>query len=283
MATLAYPSLAARDDYSEVFGLEGDAENRRTACIAFAALLHVSVIAAFLLTPMPRPAPIVFVPPPPVEVDLDRPRPPPRPAPPRVEEIAAVNIFADSPGPRGAAPKGLLELRAKLPDAAPAPAAPIADPTPAARPDNAIVTPPAPTQTDTASDLSVYQPSARADALLGIRDNGGSGTGGGGDNADLSSPPRLGGNVAWKCPWPNDPGAAHIDHMGVRLRAAVRADGQATSVTVVSDPGMGFAEQALTCARRHVFVPARDRAGHAVAGTTAPFLVQFDRFQSITK
>jgi hypothetical protein len=69
----------------------------------------------------------------------------------------------------------------------------------------------------------------------------------------------------------------------VRLRASVRADGQATSVAVLNDPGLGFGDQARSCAMSHVFVPAKDKNGNPTNGSTLPFVVQFDRFQMITR
>jgi hypothetical protein len=96
------------------------------------------------------------------------------------------------------------------------------------------------------------------------------------DPAD--TPARLGGYVNWNCPWPSQAEAAQVDHATVRMQALVTPEGRAKGFTVLSDPGYGFADQAKMCASRHVFQPAKDRAGRAVTGTSLPFSVQFDRY-----
>jgi hypothetical protein len=62
----------------------------------------------------------------------------------------------------------------------------------------------------------------------------------------------------------------------VRMSVAVDAGGAPTFVTVLHDPGNGFAEVARACAMKMRFVPARDRSGRPMAGTTAPFTLTFE-------
>jgi protein TonB len=57
----------------------------------------------------------------------------------------------------------------------------------------------------------------------------------------------------------------------------VRPDGSALSVKVVSDPGHGFGRAARECALRQMYMPARDKQGHPVVGTTPPINVKFTR------
>jgi protein TonB len=56
---------------------------------------------------------------------------------------------------------------------------------------------------------------------------------------------------------------------------AVRADGLAESVDIVSDPGHGFGAAARECALKQKFEPARNSDGNAVAGTTSAFNVLY--------
>ena len=91
-----------------------------------------------------------------------------------------------------------------------------------------------------------------------------------------SSPARLGGNVTWKCPWPRE-ADAEMRHMAVRAQAEVRADGSAIGITVLDDPGYGFAREARLCALRHSYVPAHGADGAPIDGTSIPFWIYFDR------
>jgi hypothetical protein len=68
---------------------------------------------------------------------------------------------------------------------------------------------------------------------------------------------------------------AQVKFETVRVQVTVGADGRALAVRVLEDPGFGFGDQARACAMRHMYVPARNRAGQAVRGTTLPFSVEF--------
>ncbi len=81
----------------------------------------------------------------------------------------------------------------------------------------------------------------------------------------------------WRCQWPREADALGIDEQLVVLRAVVRADGSAASVELLADPGHGFGEAALGCARTARFEPARDEHGIAYAATSAPIRVRFTR------
>ena len=84
-------------------------------------------------------------------------------------------------------------------------------------------------------------------------------------------------SVAWQCPFPAQADAVGIEDGVVTLQAAVRADGTADSVTVVSDPGSGFGTAAQRCALAAKFLPALDERGAPIAGSTRPFQVPFHR------
>ena len=81
----------------------------------------------------------------------------------------------------------------------------------------------------------------------------------------------------WDCPWPDGARALREREQEVVLRAVVEPDGRAASVQIVSDPGNGFGEAALRCAKRVRFEPARDAAGNAVAANSPPIRVKFFR------
>ncbi|ACY14568.1 energy transducer TonB [Haliangium ochraceum] len=81
----------------------------------------------------------------------------------------------------------------------------------------------------------------------------------------------------WSCPWPRAADVLSIDEQVVLLRLVVRADGSVASATTLSDPGYGFAEAALQCARSHRFQPATDAAGEPVLSTSPPIRVTFVR------
>jgi biopolymer transport protein ExbD len=84
--------------------------------------------------------------------------------------------------------------------------------------------------------------------------------------------------ASWKaCPFPAESDQAKIDAAVVVLQSKVDADGQATHVSVITDPGHGFGAAALACAMREKYQPARDANGRAIAGETKPFRVRFER------
>src|SRR4029077_2721697 len=94
---------------------------------------------------------------------------------------------------------------------------------------------------------------------------------------DRSSPARLGGNVTWECPWAQGADPA-MHHLQVRAQADVRADGSATAITILDDPGYGFGREARLCALKHTYVPAHARDGAAIEGPSLPFFVHFDKY-----
>ena len=84
--------------------------------------------------------------------------------------------------------------------------------------------------------------------------------------------------ASWKgCPFPVESDKAQIDSAVVVLRSNVDVEGQATQVSVITDPGHGFGAAAVACATREKYQPARDANGRAVAGETKPFRVRFER------
>jgi protein TonB len=68
-----------------------------------------------------------------------------------------------------------------------------------------------------------------------------------------------------------------IDEQTVTLRALVATDGRARSVTVIEDPGSGFAAAARACALLTRFTPAADAQGRNVQAWSPPIRVHFTR------
>lgn len=95
---------------------------------------------------------------------------------------------------------------------------------------------------------------------------------------DRSSPVTLSEeDDDWHCPWPTEAEDEALDAQVVLVEVEVRADGRVASGRLLRDPGHGFGEAALRCARTKIFVPAKDRDGRAIARTSPPIRVQFTR------
>ena len=130
------------------------------------------------------------------------------------------------------------------------------------------------TQANGTGKTAVYNPAARATGVPG----------GIGTTAPpvLAGPDRsrgagLSGASEWKCPWPAEAEAEQIDEAFVKVQVAVGTNGKASKVSVLSDPGHGFAREAQRCAMRESFAPALDHNGTPVEGTTKVLKIHFER------
>jgi protein TonB len=85
------------------------------------------------------------------------------------------------------------------------------------------------------------------------------------------------GTESWDCAFPPEADSDQIDNAVVAIVVTVAADGAARDVRVLRDPGHGFARAVKHCAMTQRLVPALDREGHPVLGTTPPFTVRFTR------
>jgi protein TonB len=81
----------------------------------------------------------------------------------------------------------------------------------------------------------------------------------------------------WSCPWPREADALRLDEQTVVLRVVVTSEGGVTSAELLSDPGHGFGQAALTCAKRARFEAAVDRNGQRYLSTSPPIRVRFTR------
>ena len=81
----------------------------------------------------------------------------------------------------------------------------------------------------------------------------------------------------WNCPWPEEARMLGIDEQIVVIRALVDADGVPQRVSVLADPGHGFGNATLECAKSAKFQPACDRDGKPYTATSPPIRVRFTR------
>lgn len=81
----------------------------------------------------------------------------------------------------------------------------------------------------------------------------------------------------WNCSrlFPSDPNAP--DFATVVIAVTVQTDGKPKTVTVIRDPGNGFAAAARSCAMMQTYRTAFDRTGSPMVGTTPPIVVRFTR------
>jgi protein TonB len=94
---------------------------------------------------------------------------------------------------------------------------------------------------------------------------------------DRSRSAALSGSTDWDCPFPAEADAEQIDNAFVIIQVKVRPDGTAENVTVIQDPGHGFAREARKCAMRKRYNSALDIDGNAVGGMTKQIRVRFSR------
>lgn len=109
-----------------------------------------------------------------------------------------------------------------------------------------------------------------------VAPGGGNGTEGSGPGTSAARPVQLPARN-WSCPWPKEADALRIDEQTVVLRVVVTPEGGVTSAELLSDPGHGFGQAALTCARRARFEAAMDRNGQRYLATSPPIRVRFTR------
>lgn len=131
------------------------------------------------------------------------------------------------------------------------------------------------TQANGTGKTAVYNPAAKATGTPG-----GTGTTPApvvAAGPDKSRGAGLSGASEWKCPWPAEAEAEQIDEAFVKVQVAVGANGKAAKVSVLSDPGHGFAREAQRCAMRESFAPALDRDGNPIVGTTKVLKIHFER------
>ena len=227
--------------------------------IALMLGMMVSVRAVgVLLTMTDRPAPPPAAP---QEIDIDEPPPPP-PAP---EPTEAKPEPAPAPPPRAAPPP---------PPPAPAQAAKVLtqEPDPNEPVDltgNTIVS-------GNAEAYAGGVTAANGTSPTAVRSLAGPNGVAGGTGKPNAAPAPVGpdrsrrasiGGRDWDCPFPPEADTAQIDDAYVLLQIDVRADGTASGVRVLKDPGNGFGRQARICAPKRHYDTALDRDGNPIPQT----------------
>lgn len=96
------------------------------------------------------------------------------------------------------------------------------------------------------------------------------------ESPDRSRSATLSGGASWNCPFPREADLGGINHAASLIRVVVGADGRASSVSILRDPGHGFGAAARACALRRRYTPALDRNGSPIA-TSLTLNVRFDR------
>jgi len=83
----------------------------------------------------------------------------------------------------------------------------------------------------------------------------------------------------WRCAWPREAEGEPIHEEVVVLKVEVASDGRVLGTKLVRDPGRGFGDAALACARAQseLFTPAHDPKGAAIQAWSPPIRVRFYR------
>jgi protein TonB len=81
----------------------------------------------------------------------------------------------------------------------------------------------------------------------------------------------------WNCDWPAAALAQDIYEQAVVVRVVVDSAGDVVDASAAADPGYGFADAAIACARQRRFTPARNDDGENVRATSPPIRVRFTR------
>ena len=210
-----------------------------------------------------------------VDIDVDKPPPPPPPPPPDEKE-------PEPPPPAAHAPPPPPHEAAAKPPAAEAGKVLTAEP----NPDEPVDLTGDGFVTGNGDRFAGGVTATRGTAKTAVRSLEASPTGVGtaphaapppAPSVNLSRPPGLPGGSWGDCPFPPEADAEGINNVRVKISVTVKADGHVRSVTVLADPGYGFAGAARQCTMRKVFTPALNATGEPVEQTMPPFTVHFER------
>ena len=79
----------------------------------------------------------------------------------------------------------------------------------------------------------------------------------------------------WTCPWPDEAAEVDFQETSVVVRAHVLANGHASTIAILRDPGFGFGRAAIRCAQTKAYRPARNASGTAIEADSSPILIHF--------
>lgn len=89
--------------------------------------------------------------------------------------------------------------------------------------------------------------------------------------------PGVAGAGNWNCRWPQAAAALESHEERVLVEVSIDRRGRIRSAKVIRDPGFGFGAEALRCARKQRYRPARDARGQAVGPRKILLGVNFQR------
>jgi protein TonB len=226
--------------------------------------VHIRIMETYevdLLKPEPLPPPPAVPPPPPPKEEE-----PPKEAPRILVKEAKLN---EPPPPSAAAAKASAILTQ-----APDPNEPV-DLTNSFVTGNADTYAGGVTQATGTSNSAVY--GVHNVAPGGVPGGTGRAAGVPGNGPDRSRPASLAGSKDWRCDFPPEADVDQIDQAFVVVQVSTRSDGQPERVSVLSDPGHGFARAARVCAMKEHYEPALDREGNPIPGSTKSIRIRFER------
>ncbi|WP_394826858.1 hypothetical protein [Pendulispora albinea] len=129
------------------------------------------------------------------------------------------------------------------------------------------------TQSGGTSTKPVYNAAARATGTPG-----GTGAATAPPGPSKARAAGLLGDTNWNdCPFPPEADSEDINETWVTIEVQVGVNGRAQGVTIVKDPGHGFARVARQCAMQKPFATELDVNGNAIPGKTKPFRIHFER------
>lgn len=101
--------------------------------------------------------------------------------------------------------------------------------------------------------------------------------GSGSRRPNRAQPAKVASGAAWNCAWPD----AALDRASQQERVLVQITlnqrGKVIHGKVLENPGFGFGKEALNCAKRQRYTPAKDAEGRAISGGTLKLRVNFQR------
>ena len=203
-----------------------------------------------------------------IDVTKPEPEPPPEPEPEPAKAAPPPHAPKDAPPPPppAAAKAGAVVTKE-------------ADPNEPVDLTNSFVTGPGTTyaggvtQTGGTSNKAVYNSNARAGGTPG-----GKGPATAPPGPDRSRGAGLLGDTNWtNCPFPPEADSEDLNDAYVTVEVVVGTNGKAQQVTVLKDPGHGFAREARQCAMQKTFATQLDGAGNPLVGKTKPFRIHFER------
>lgn len=104
---------------------------------------------------------------------------------------------------------------------------------------------------------------------------GGRGDSGSGPGS-RATPAKVASSAPWNCAWPDAALDQASNRARVLLEIKVDKRGKMMRAKVLQSPGYGFGQEALACAKRQRYTPAKDPQGRAMSGGSIKVRVNFE-------